>query len=281
MARPLRLEFSGALYHVTSRGNCLNDIYRSDTDREDFLRVFSEVCARCHWRCYAYCLMDNHYHLLFETPEANLSKGMRQLNGVYTQRFNRAHAQVGHVFQGRYKAILVDKVPLLLDVARHIVLNPVRVGAVSSAQDWEWSSYRATIGKIGRPVWLETEEVLAGLGAEPGLETERYAQFIEDGLNQPSVWTHLSHQVYLGDTRFVERMQAFIDRDKALDEIPLPQRRPPAKPLEDYERAASDRNEAIVLAYASGGYTLKEVGNYFKLHYSTVSGIVRNSRNKG
>ena len=281
MARPLRLEFSGALYHVTSRGNCLNAIYSTESDREDFMRIFGEVCRRFHWLCYAYCLMDNHYHLFIETPEGNLSKGMRQLNGVYTQRFNRTHAQVGHVFQGRYKAILVDKAPLLLEVARYIVLNPVRVGEVASAEEWSWSSYLATAGKTGRPSWLATEPVLATLGAEPGQEIERYTQFVADGLNQPSIWTHLRHQVYLGDTQFVEKMQAFIDKDKVLDEIPLAQHRPPPKPLSVYEQRASDRNEAIVLAYASGGYTLKEVGQYFNLHYSTVSGIVRNSRIKG
>lgn len=281
MARPLRLEFPGALYHVTSRGNCSHPIYTAESDREDFIRILGEVCRRFNWLCYAYCLMDNHYHLLIETPDANLSKGMRQLNGVYTQRFNRVHAQVGHVFQGRYKAILVDKAPLLNEVARHIVLNPVRVGEVATAAEWVWSSYSATVGTTGRPTWLVTEPVLAGLGAEQGRELERYADYVADGLNQPSVWTHLRQQVYLGDTQFVERMQAFIDKDKVLDEIPLAQRRPPAKPLHLYEQEASDRNEAIVLAYASGGYTLKEVGQYFNLHYSTVSGIVRNSRVKG
>src|SRR5919108_6608630 len=102
MARPLRIEFSGAIYHVTSRGNAREDICLDDTDRAMFLGVLAEVISRFEWRCYAYCLMGNHYHLLIETPEPNLSKGMRQLNGVYTQRFNRRHGRVGHVFQGRY-----------------------------------------------------------------------------------------------------------------------------------------------------------------------------------
>src|SRR5690606_34912418 len=122
MSRPLRIEYAGALYHITSRGDGREDIYLTDEDRESWLNVFEEVCRRYNWVCHAYSLMSNHYHLLIETPESNLSLGMRQLNGVYTQRFNRAHQRVGHVFQGRYKAILVDKESYLLELARYIVL---------------------------------------------------------------------------------------------------------------------------------------------------------------
>ena len=109
MARPLRIEFSGAIYHVTSRGHAGEDICLDDTDRALFLGVLAEVIHRFGWRCYAWCLMGNHYHVLIEMPKPNLSKGMRQLNGVYTQRFNRRHGRVGHVFQGRYQAILVER----------------------------------------------------------------------------------------------------------------------------------------------------------------------------
>jgi len=151
MTRPLRLEFSGALYHVTSRGDGREAIFLDNEDREIFLGVLSSVCERFNWCVHAYCLMDNHYHLLIETPDANLSKGMRQLNGVFTQSFNRKHKRVGHVFQGRYKAIIVQKESYLLELARYIVLNPVRAGMVRSAKDWPWSSYRKTAGFI-RPV---------------------------------------------------------------------------------------------------------------------------------
>jgi len=117
MARPIRLEFPGALYHITSRGNRREDIYDGDADREKFLAILTEVCETYNWVCHAYCLMGNHYHLLIETPEGNLTRGMRQLNGVYTQRYNRRHARVGHLFQGRYKAILVEKDSYLLELA--------------------------------------------------------------------------------------------------------------------------------------------------------------------
>jgi len=126
MARPLRIEFPGAVYHVTSRGNARRKIYRDDEDREAFLATLAWVAERFGWRCHAYCLMDNHFHLLLETPQPNLSRGMRQLNGVYTQSFNRRHRKAGHLFQGRFKAILAEKDSYLLELARYIVLNPVR-----------------------------------------------------------------------------------------------------------------------------------------------------------
>ena len=147
MARPLRLEYAGALYHITSRGDRREPIYEDDADRKMFMSLLEQVCKTYNWLCHAYCLMGNHYHLLVETPEANLSKGMRQLNGLYTQSYNRNHNRVGHVFQGRYKAILVEKQSYLLELARYIVLNPVRAQMVHVAGDWQWSSYRATIGQ--------------------------------------------------------------------------------------------------------------------------------------
>ena len=118
MARPLRLEFPGALYHVTSRGDRREDIFLNDDDRIDWLDVLATVCARFNWQVHAFCQMNNHYHLLVETVDGKLSEGMRQLNGLYTQRFNRRHAQVGHLFQGRYKAILVQKEAYLLELTR-------------------------------------------------------------------------------------------------------------------------------------------------------------------
>ena len=135
MARPLRIEYAGALYHLTSRGDRREDIYLDDIDRVIFLEVLAGVCERFCWVCHAYCLMSNHYHLLIETRESTLSQGMRQLNGVFTQRSNHRHHRVGHVFQGRYKAILVQKESYLLELARYVVLNPVRAGMVRSANE--------------------------------------------------------------------------------------------------------------------------------------------------
>jgi glycosyltransferase involved in cell wall biosynthesis len=145
MARPLRIEFAGALYHVTSRGDGREDIYLNDEDREVWLEVLGEVCGRYNWVCHTYCLMSNHYHILIETPESNLSLGMRQLNGGYTQRFNKRHNRVGHVFQGRFKGILVDKESYLLELARYIVLNPVRAKMVRKAQQCKKPGQRLVV----------------------------------------------------------------------------------------------------------------------------------------
>ena len=136
MSRPLRLEFTGALYHVTSRGNERKAIYLNGADRQAFLELMAQVCERFNWVIHAYCLMTNHYHLLLETQDANLSEGMRQLNGVYTKTFNRTHKRVGHLFQGHFKAILVQKDSYLLEVSRYIVLDPVRAAMVDSCEEW-------------------------------------------------------------------------------------------------------------------------------------------------
>ncbi len=161
MSRPLRLSFPGAIYHITSRGNARAAVYLDDDDRQRFLDLLASCVEKFNWICHAYCLMDNHYHLLIETPDANLQTGMRQLNGVYTQQFNRRHARVGHVFQGRYKAILVDKDRYLLELCRYVVLNPVRANMVALPEQYRWSSYAAMMGAQQEVSWLSTNWILS------------------------------------------------------------------------------------------------------------------------
>ncbi len=280
MARPLRLEYADALYHVTSRGDRQDDIYESDADRIAYLELLGDVCETYNWVCHAYCLMDNHYHLLIETPDANLSKGMRQLNGVYTQLFNRAHERVGHVFQGRYKAIHVNKESYLLELARYIVLNPVRARMVHEAVAWPWSSYRATVGQGDVRSWLNTEWLLAGFGKSKRKAIVRYKRFVAEGKNQPSPWGQLKNQVFLGDDEFVAELQELLDGEKELSEIPSSQRRRKPLTLEEYEAQSARRDDAIVSAYASGGYTQKQIGDYFGLHYARVSRIIKKAKSK-
>ena len=275
MARPLRIEFAGALYHVTSRGDGQEDIYLEDGDRELWLATLAEVCERCDWLIHAYCQMTNHYHLLLETPEGNLSKGMRQLNGVYTQRFNQAYDRVGHVFQGRYKAILVQKEGYLLELSRYIVLNPVRARIVRTVRDWPWSSYRATAGMTPAPPWLESDRILAEFGRRKKDAREKYRRFVGEGKNQPSPWENLKNQIYLGSDAFVAAMQRRISKDQHLGEIPKIQRRPVAKPLKWYLQRYRDRDVAIVAAYRSGAYSMQAIGDHVGLHYSRVSRIIR------
>ncbi len=278
MARPLRIEFPGALYHVTARGDAREDIYRSDGDRRMFLGLLAEVCERFNWWGHAYCLMTNHYHLLMETPDANLSKGMRQLNGVYTQRFNDVHGRCGHVFQGRYKAIIVQKETYLQELARYIVLNPVRAGIVSRPEDWPWSSDRATTGEAPCPDWLRRDWLLSAFGATEQAAVASYRRFVAEGIGQAGPWEQLRQQVFLGSEAFVENLRRRLPTDRDLSEVPRAQRRPPAKPLAEYAALHPDRDVAIAAAYASGGYTLKEIGEYFGLHYARVSRIVRGAK---
>ena len=263
MARPLRLEFRGALYHVTSRGNGREAIYRDDEDRGMCLEVLANTVRRFNWTAHAWCLMGNHYHLLIETPDGNLAHGMRYFNGVYPQRFNRRRARVGHVFQGRYQAILVQKDSYLLELARYIVLNPVRASMVRRVKNWPWSSYRATAGLIAAPDWLETDGILSTFGQRKSLARERYRAFVAEGKNQPRPWGQLKNQIYLGSDAFVDKMQSRLTPDQDLSEIPAAPRRRVAKPLDYYARKYRDRNEAIVRAYESGGYGLKAIGEHF------------------
>jgi len=275
MARPLRIEFPGALYHITSRGNDRKQTYCNDVDRHHFLAQLEHCCDRYNWLCHAYCLMTNHYHLLIETREPTLSKGMKHLNGRYTQDFNKRHARTGHVFQGRFKAILVDSDAYLLELARYIVLNPVRAQMVHSAGEWHWSSYRATAGMGPGHSCLTTDWVLSGFGSARHHACEKYRAFVARGKGQPSPWESLKNQIYLGPDSFVENMLSMLQPEQSLRDIPLTQKRPPSKPLNYYEAHFTDRKLAMAMAYLSGHHTLEEVGMHFHVSYATVSRAVR------
>ncbi|MEJ6122035.1 transposase [Vibrio sp. 2-Bac 85] len=274
MSRPLRLEFAGALYHVTSRGNGRNIIYLQDDDFELFLAILADVCDRYNWVVHAYCLMSNHYHLLVETPDANLSKGMRHLNGVFTQSMNRRHGRVGHLFQGRYKAILVDKDVYLLELCRYIVLNPVRAKMVNSPDEWLWSSWHCMLGNVDSPEWLSTDALLKLFANNRRDAIRAYIVFVKDGVGK-SVWNDLQHQIFLGDDDFVAKHQEMqSEREGDLLEIPLKQRSATPLTLKEYQSNAIDKHQAIFNVYRSGGYTQKQIGDYFGLHYSQISRII-------
>lgn len=280
MARPLRIEFAGALYHITARGNARGDIFQDDADRRRFLELLAEACEVFHWHCHAWCLMGNHYHLLVETGSATLSKGMRWLNGVYTQHHNRRHRRVGHLFQGRFKAILVEKESYLLELARYIVLNPVRARMVREASEWPWSSYRATAGMEPPHACLTRDWILRCFGDHLGTATRRYRQFVREGRNQPAPWEQLKNQVYLGSDAFVERVQQQIDEEQSLDDIPKPQPLKPVKPLEHYQERFPARDEAMARAWLDGHYSLEAVGKHFGVSRTTVSRAVKAFRVK-
>lgn len=282
MARPLRLEFPGALYHVTARGNARQAIFLDDEDRHRFLAVLRQVVSRCHLVLHAYCLMENHFHLLVETPEANLSQAMRQLNGVYTQAFNRCHDRVGHVLQGRFKAIVVDRDSYLLELCRYVVLNPVRAKITRKPETYPWSSCRATAGLAPVPPALTVDWVLRQFGRQREAAQRQYRAFVAEGIGQEAPWAQVQGQVLLGSERFVARLTPGLREKRSLKEIPRAQRfagRPPLPqlvgPRSRVDRAG--RNQRIRRAYFEHGYSLSEIGRAVSLHYSTISRIVNTS----
>ena len=277
MARPLRIEYPGAIYHITSRGNARQPIFEDDEDRKTFLELIDLAVSRYKWLCHAYCLMDNHYHLLIETPERNLSQGMRQLNGIYTQRFNRRHGRVGHVFQGRFKAILVDKENYLLELCRYVVLNPVRAGIIKSPKKYKWSSYRATSGLVKSPSFLTVDWILSQFGrsrAEDG-----YKGFVKEGIGEHGPWDSLRGQVLLGDDGFVVGLESYLQGVKGVKEVPSRERFAGRPELEKLFRGLEDeskivRDHLIREAHLKHGYKLVEIGRFLRLHYTTISRIV-------
>lgn len=279
MTRPLRIEYDGALYHVTSRGNERRTIFKDDADRELFLERLAEVTERYQWICHAYCLMDNHYHLVVETPDGNLSKGMRHLNGVYTQSFNKTHRRVGHLFQGRFKGILVQKDSYFLEVCRYVVLNPVRAKAAKEPQQWQWSSYRATVGMVEPHPCLRVEEVLSRLDSRKSRAQQRYREFVYGGIEKPSIWDGLKGQTLLGEERFVEGLIGYVKGKKEIQEIPKGQRylgRPSLEKLfRGVPKRKAVRDKLIVDAVKTYGYSQQELASVLGLHYSTISRLLK------
>lgn len=286
MARPLRIEFPGALYHVTARGNARQDIFLDVEDLHLFLGVLERVVSRFHLLLYAYCVMDNHFHLVLETPDGNLSKAMRQLNGVYTQAFNRRHGRVGHVLQGRFKAILVDRDSYLLELCRYVVLNPVRARTTRKPDTYPWSSYRASAGLVPTPAFLTVDWLLSQFGRQRPAAQRKYRAFVAEGIGQPSPWERVQGQVLLGSERFVERLKPGLRDKRPLKEIPRRQRfagRPALAALFGARVLAnlSLRNAAIGCAHLEHGYSLSEIGRVVGLHYSTISRIVKREMEDG
>lgn len=276
MTRPLRIEFPGALYHVTARGDQLNAIYRDDTDRYIWLEVMGLVCARFHLVVHAYCQMTNHFHLMLETAEGNLGQGMRQLNGIYSQRVNRRHGLAGHVFQGRYHAVLVQKESHLLELARYLVLNPVRARMVDRADEWHWSSHHFMLDPAGKPDWLDRQWLLGQFGATPDHSVQAYREFVAAGAGEQSPLRQMQYQLILGDDDFAAQNRR-RQHGAALDDVAKSQRRMAAMTLAEYETAFSERDEAMAQAYFSTAFTMAQIGAHFGVSYKTVSRAVQRS----
>ena len=273
MARPLRLQIPGGLYHLTARGNNRGWIYLGDDDRELFLELLAHTVGRFGWLCHAYCLMGNHYHLLVETPLPNLSRAMRQLNGLYAQTFNHRHGRIGHVFQARFHAILVQRETHLLRLCRYIVRNPLRARIVGDLDSWAWSSYHATAGLAPTPAFLTTDWVLGRFGRSYGVAHQRYRAYVAAGAHDDPK-AEVRGQIYLGDDQFINELSEGL---APIREVPRLQWQPlPPTLPELLDGAGAD---AISLAYRDYGYTMREIGDHLGVHYATIGRWLRRTEN--
>lgn len=274
MSRPLRIEHSGALYHVTARGDRQGNIYRSDTDRLVWLSILGDTCARFNFVIHAYCQMTNHYHLLVETVDGNLNRGMRHLNGNYSQYFNRTHDLVGHVYQGRYDAILCQRDSYMQELSRYIELNPVRAGMRRLPEEWPWSSYRTKMGMQNSPLWLRPEAVLLYFASNQEEARQAYRQFVLAGVNGPNPLRAVKNQMLLGDEAFCQTVVA-TNVAGDLFEISRSQRKVLVAPLSEYFRQYRDPKDAMARAYLSLGYTMSEIALFARVSVRTVSRAVK------
>ncbi|MBI4669678.1 MAG: transposase [Elusimicrobia bacterium] len=289
MSRPLRLEYPGAFYHVLARGNERKEVFRDDEDKSRFLNFLGEASDRWALSVHAYALMVNHYHILLETKAGMLSLPMRHVNGVYTQFFNRKHNRVGHLFQGRFKALLIDKESYLLTLSRYIHQNPIRAGMAKSAGDYPWSSYPAYLGLTRTPKWLNTQETLSEFGQSLNSQRKNYRAFIETD-NPADPFKNVIGQLVLGSRQFLQSAKERISRlGKSNKEHPcrrvLVLNLPPERVVREvcqvfgvnYESLVGGRCRdmarpaAMLYLRDKSRLTLKEIARMFNVDYTAVS----------
>ena len=256
MARQARIEFPGAVHHVMARGNRGRELFDAARASERFMEILADVVARLGWQLYGYCLMPNHYHLLVETPQANLGDGMKRLNGIYTQWYNARTASYGHLLQGRYRAILVDRDSYLLELVRYIALNPVRAGIAERAEDWPWSSARSLLGKAPCPGFLSLAPVWSQFGANEAAAWPALAEFLEQGAaGAPE--EQLVPGIY-GGRAFI----ASLARRGAWSDPPAPVRRLLRPSLDELRVRYLDEYAFLNTAYREHGYRVAELAAF-------------------
>ncbi|MHB8881580.1 MAG: transposase [Thermodesulfovibrionales bacterium] len=281
MARPLRIEYSGAFYHITARGNERKEIFRDDKDRERFLGYLETAVGRYSAVIHVYCLMGNHYHLLLSTPEGNLSQIMRHINGGYTTYFNKRHNRAGHLLQGRYKAILVDADPYAGELSRYIHLNPVRAGMVSQAEEYAWASYKDYIGKTKTPRWLTVDWLLQFFGKKTTEARKAYRFFVEAGVSSAEdPLENTASTLILGSTEFIDNIrEKHLNGLKKERDIPALRELKKAS-LEAIKKAVElkcaekphiARRVSIYVSHRYSGRSLQEIGLLFGIGESAVT----------
>lgn len=283
MGRPLRIEYPGAFYHVTSRGNEKKDVFKSQKDREKFLSYLESATERYGAAVHAYCLMSNHYHLLMETPEGNLSQIMRHINGAYTNYFNTKRKRAGHLFQGRYMAILVEKEAYALELSRYIHLNPVRAGMVKMPEEYRWSSYCSYIGLAGKPDWLRTAEQLGQFHGRAKERQGKYRRFVEDAIGEEgeSPLAGVLGSAILGSHEFIAAIEEkHLQEKQAATDIPDLRRIACRWSVDEIietvrgslgKESSLAKKLSIYLCHRYSGARLKEIGDRFGIGAAGVS----------
>lgn len=284
MSRPLRLEFAGATYHVTTRGDRREPIYSDDTDRRAQLRVIAHAMDRFDAAVLAYCQMGNHFHLVLQTRQANLSRLMRHINGVYTQGFNRRHGLSGHLFQGRFHALLVDSDAYLLALCRYVERNPVAARLVVNPQQWPWSSCRAHLGLANVPDWLDCASLYSQLlGHAPACARDliRAAYLYRELVgtvhaSDAKFWSDgIRAQVYLGSDEFVQQSQSRVAPGLLIDrQLPRAQRFRPMTWDACVAACAGRLQLALHMAHRDAGLTMTELGRRSGYSVSHVSRLI-------
>ncbi len=225
MARSIRIEYEGALYHVTSRGNERRPIFFDDEDREAFLQFLGEGARRFGWVVSAWVLMTNHFHLVIQTPHADLSRGMHWINGSYAGWFNHRHERWGHLFGGRFKAFVIEKESYFKEVLRYVVLNPVRAKIVARPEEYVWSSYRATAGLESAPAWFDAEAALVPFAKDRSVAGTFYRDFVEQNVDtHEGLWQKLVNGIYLGTEAWTKNVRRVLESKRRSREHPKTQR---------------------------------------------------------
>ncbi len=284
MARPLRIEFPNAFYHVTSRGNERKSVFRTDKDRQRFLSYLESAHHRYGGILHTYCLVDNHYHLLLETPRGNLSQILHHINGAYTTYFNVKHSRSGHLFQGRFKAILVEKDSYAEELSRYIHLNPVRAGPVKDPSEYRWSSYRHYIGEESEPGWLTTGLILGYFGGNGRSTYRKYREFVEEGISRAleNPLEKVIASTFLGGEEFIRRIREEYLEEKEIDKRNIPSakkvlRGPTPGEIEAGVARVIGKDHSfyrklcIHVSHQWSGRGLEEIGAHFGMKGSAVS----------
>lgn len=274
MARPVRIEYPGAYYYLSSSGVESEFIFKGSKDRQDFLSILQEVVQRMRWELYAYNLLPDSYQLFIKTRNANLSKGMRQLNGIYTQRYNAKHVATGHIFHGRFKAVLVEAEHSYDAVVQHILSMPLQKHKSRQLDKWKWSSYQASIGIINSPDWLNTNDVLSRLAKQKKKAKKNLIKKVAAYDRDYDLMKQVKSQILLGSEKFVNKWQKQLLSGKIMDKA-RQRKATPVTPLGSFAERYKEPKTAMVKAYGTGKYTLEQIGSHFNVHYSTVSRVVK------